>query len=341
MMPRNVRGEITAAVIVLLLLLVVGLSALLLSLVNSDAVRSVDMPVARVKATLTPSDTPTVTANPTLTPTVTVNPTLTPTGTPTATHTSTTATLPTNASRAMTRRTQVAQRATATATPTHTPTSTFTPTATATATVMPAEAATPTAANAAAPTVTHTLPVTTTTVPAACARPAGWTTYTVQPGITLFSIARAVGSSVDELQAANCLPDANRIAEGDVLFVPRPLREPVQPGVGTAAGQGAVGCTHPESLLLLPRSGQHLRQAFEVYGTAHLDNFQYYKLEVRPDFTNVYNFYSRSDTPVLDGVLGRIDPQVFSGGGLYWVRLVVVDRTGNFVEPCEVPVFFD
>ena len=53
-----------------------------------------------------------------------------------------------------------------------------------------------------------------------CPPRSGWTGYTVQPGDTLFSIARRAGTSQDLLMTANCLQDADRIDVGQRLQVP-------------------------------------------------------------------------------------------------------------------------
>jgi len=61
------------------------------------------------------------------------------------------------------------------------------------------------------------------TIPANCApaQPAGWTSYTVQGGDTLSSIAARSGSSMQELTAINCIANPRIIRAGTVLFVPR------------------------------------------------------------------------------------------------------------------------
>lgn len=369
MIRRNVQGEVLAAVFVVLLLLVVGLSAMLLSLVHvadeGTPVAGVVSPTARLKNTLTPTTerptlTPTATHTNTPTNTPTVTPTYTSTQTATATNTQTATAAPTT-TRQRTRtgvasarteeitptKTSTAthtQTATSTPTVTDTPSATHTGTPTATPTNTPTPSATYTRPPTATPTVTDTPSATATREP--CSKPAGWATYTVQPGNTLFSIARAVSSTVGELRTVNCIPDADNIDVNQVLFVPHPPNGPVRTGVPRVPERHTVqrlpteGCSVPASSLSSPSVGQHLSGSFTVTGTAALDNFQYYKLEVRPDFTNVYNFYSRSDVPVMNGVLGNVNADLFDDG-LYWVRLVVVDKTGNFIEPCAIPVIFE
>jgi LysM repeat protein len=61
------------------------------------------------------------------------------------------------------------------------------------------------------------VPLPTNTV---CSPPAGWPVYTVQPGDSLFRIALNHGMTTEELQTANCLPDADTIFTGQTLYVP-------------------------------------------------------------------------------------------------------------------------
>ncbi len=59
-----------------------------------------------------------------------------------------------------------------------------------------------------------------TLAPTLCGPPLGWQLYTVRPGDTLSSIARATGTTVPQLMLANCL-DTDQIKIGQRLFVPR------------------------------------------------------------------------------------------------------------------------
>ncbi|MEO1665330.1 MAG: LysM peptidoglycan-binding domain-containing protein [Chloroflexota bacterium] len=443
-MPRNFRGEAISAFFVILLLLFAGLSAWLLSTVNSDGTatataaaiiaqvtESVDtISVTResreapATATLEPTatetetattaptetqppistETSTVTAEPTATeiqppiatqtdiavPTETPQPptrteTSTPTDTPTDDPTETEAIKQTDAASLTKERVEVQDAATATETRTPEPTvtltvtstptdtstptptatstptepSTPTPTATDTPTDTPTATATPTPTATFAPSITPTMTPSVTQAPsdtpvptltpttAPCGQPPGWASYTVQRGNTLFSIARAVDSTVGELRTVNCIADADNIATGEVLFVPNLPTGPVRTGVprimnDTEAQQVSIeGCSVAASSVASPGPGQRLSGTFNVVGTATLpEGFSYYRLEVRPDFATTYNFYSSSETPVNNGVLGNINPALF-GPGLHYIRLTVVDNTGNFIEPCVIPVIFD
>jgi LysM repeat protein len=186
--------------------------------------------------------------------------------------------------------------------------------------------------------------VTPTRTPPDCLLPPGWATYTVQPGDTLFAISLAVGSTVEELKAINCIPNADIILAGRVLFVPRLPDGPVPPfgPVPIPENPTVIGCISPLANITSPAPLQRLSQPFAVFGTAARDNFWYYKLEIRPDTSTVYNFYSDSYVFVIDSFLGEINPTLF-GQGLFWLRLSVVDLTGGIQADafCEIPLIFE
>jgi len=89
----------------------------------------------------------------------------------------------------------------------------------------------PTETNTSTPTVTPTpRPTNTrrpTRTPVVCSEPpAGWVSYTIRSGDTLYSIATAHGISVSTLMSANCLT-STIIHAGDTLWVPNvPTRTP-------------------------------------------------------------------------------------------------------------------
>jgi len=227
-----------------------------------------------------------------------------------------------------------------TPTPTKTPTRTPTPSPTLTRTPRPTET------SGIRPTPTGTRTPEAISLPGTCVQPQGWTTYVVRQGDTLLKIARAVGSSLFELQTANCLQDINNIFAGNTIFVPRlpvmppvPINPiPIPDSTPIIAPIHPEGCTDPNSQITNLQPGQTVSGVFSVMGTANQDDFWYYKLEVRPDFASVYNFYSRSETPVVNGQLGQIDQSIF-GVGIHWVKLTVLGKSSG-AEPCAIPVIF-
>jgi LysM repeat protein len=174
-----------------------------------------------------------------------------------------------------------------------------------------------------------------------CSLPPGWTMYTVQRGDNLYAIAQAVGSSVNQLREVNCLENVANLQVNDVLFVPRQPSLPVAtlPPVFPQTGVRGVGCTDPNVQIIIPSPGVVVSGLFGIGGTASIPDFQFYRLEVRPDTAQRYSWYSSSTTPVVNGFLGEIDTALF-GSGLHWIRLVVVDTAGNSLVPCAIPVIF-
>lgn len=278
-------------------------------------------PSATVTATARPSATPT--------PTVTLSPTQKPSSTP---------------------RPSATPTATFTQTPTATLTRTPSPTATFTATARPSATPTPTATRTPSPTATPTVTLTRTPLPTrtpvpptptptwtaspipACSQPPGWIVYVIQRGDTLTSIASTSGTTVENLQQVNCLTNANSITVGQTIFIP---------GAAPTATSGWVvqGCTDPSAVITNLTPGQTVTGVVSIQGTAWLDRFGYYKIEIRPDSIQTYTLYNRYPTPVVQGELAQIDTSIFTPG-LYWLQLTVVQTDERFAEPCAIPLIF-
>ncbi|MDQ7024508.1 MAG: LysM peptidoglycan-binding domain-containing protein [Anaerolineae bacterium] len=182
-----------------------------------------------------------------------------------------------------------------------------------------------------------------TRTPSTCRLPQGWREYRVESGNTLFAIALATGSTVDELRYINCIEDIDNITTDDVIFVPRLPVRPVSTIESASARQGLnrIGCTDSRIQITSPISVQRLSGTFTVYGTADRDDFLYYKIEIRPDWATIYNFYLDSSLPVNNGVLGTINAELFDNG-LHWILLTVVNQRAEIPAgaTCEIPVIF-
>ncbi len=321
-------------------------------------------------ATIAPSDTSTSTATSTATDIPTASNTPTDTATSTATDTPTASMTSTNTATATD---------TATVTPTQTPSNTHTPTLTNTLTPTATQTDTPTATSTPSDTATPTNTATATSSPiprptdnalgilptssldgrenqneetvetsdTACGSPADWPVYVVQPGNTLFSIARATGSTVSELRGTNCITDVDNITSGDELFVPQLPDGPVVTGVpsvssvtnATISELAFLGCESPLAIITSPSTGQGVSGVITIDGTAFWGEFQYYKFEIRADNATSYNFVARFEQPVANGLIGVLDTSLFTPG-LYWLRLVVVDKSGNVPQgaTCAIPI---
>ena len=120
---------------------------------------------------------------------------------------------------------------------------------------------------------------------------------------------------------------------------PRPTRRP-PPETPTPATPPVVppACPDPRAQLIEPGVNAIVNGPVTVVGTANVENFQYYKLEFGPG-TNPqqWSFVLSREQPVVNSTLGVWDSNTVPSG-IYTLRLVVVDQTGNYPEPCQVQV---
>jgi len=123
--------------------------------------------------------------------------------------------------------------------------------------------------------------------------------------------------------------------------------QPVRPATTPEAGASATpvarpaACPNPNVRITSPGANQTVQGNMAVRGTANIDGFQYYKVEVGPganpkdqEWTVVGQLHQ---TPVSAGVLETFNSNGYPPG-IYTLRLVVVDQTGNFPEPCRVTI---
>ncbi|WP_119066814.1 endolytic transglycosylase MltG [Aggregatilinea lenta] len=218
---------------------IVVIAVVLVAAQRSDSIPEVPPTAAVAQPTLAAS-----TATPSFTPT----PTVTPSRTPTASATNTplpTATLTSEPSATATETPLAAAQAT-------TPTQGEIPTAGQDE--VAAQGGVPADARSAAPEAAQTEPAPDAASASACTTPDGWQPYTVQADDTLFEfvlIATEAGvtTSVDDLMAANCLPD-RLIVVGQVIYLPpglfpTPAPPPTDPPTPDVAGTQAA-CIRPE-----------------------------------------------------------------------------------------------
>jgi LysM repeat protein len=173
--------------------------------------------------------------------------------------------------------------------------------------------------------------------------------YTVQRGDTLYSIARRYGTSVWAIAMANNISNPSLIYPGQALLIPglapspAPPPSPPQPPAPTPTPTPTpqVAVCPSLSNITYPTVNAELNGwgTTFVKGTATDDNFWFYKLEFGwgelPDEWFVIEELHYA--PVVNGILGYWNTGALPEG-VYQLRLVVVDGTGNYPQPCQVRV---
>lgn len=102
-------------------------------------------------------------------------------------------------------------------------------------------------------------------------------------------------------------------------------------------------CPDPNVQITAPRNGLTFSGPFQIFGTANIPNFAFYKFDISGPATN-FQFRTTGDdvvrTPVGDGYLYEIDPiGLLQSPGEYRLSLVAVDNVGNEAPHCTITVF--
>jgi LysM repeat protein len=189
--------------------------------------------------------------------------------------------------------------------------------------------------------------------------------YRVVRGDTLGSIAARYGVSVWQLQQWNHISNIDRIYAGSVLviyparcYTPRPVPPPKPPSPpkpaplpGPCTGPGGCtpgvivplvptnACTDQRAMITSPVNGQQVSGWVTITGNATHENFAYYKLEYGAGSNpNTWSWFFGGQWPIWHASLGGLNAGTLPSG-TYTVRVVVVDKTGNYPPPCQVTVY--
>jgi hypothetical protein len=138
-------------------------------------------------------------------------------------------------------------------------------------------------------------------------------------------------------------PTITPTATATVVRPTRPVRPTDTPDASAteALPVAPPACPNPNVRLTSPGLNQAVQGNVRVQGTANIANFQYYKVEVGPgtnprdhEWTVVGQLHRN---PVAGGVLETFNSVAYPVG-TYTLRLVVVDQTGNYPQPCRVTI---
>lgn len=120
---------------------------------------------------------------------------------------------------------------------------------------------------------------------------------------------------------------------------PEQVVEEIVPDTPTPEPLFSPTCPDPRAQLASPAVGQTIAGQVTVSGTAIHEKFQYYKLEYAAgaNAQGGFVYLVGGNSPVNSGVVGRFDSTALANG-VWTLRLVVVDTTGNFPPPCSVTI---
>ncbi|MDE0463686.1 MAG: hypothetical protein F4Z82_21955 [Caldilineaceae bacterium SB0668_bin_21] len=97
-------------------------------------------------------------------------------------------------------------------------------------------------------------------------------------------------------------------------------------------------CPDGRAVILSPGNGAVVSGQVPIVGTAQHDRFSFYKLEFAASGANQnFNYFDGAENPVVGGLLGNLNSTAMANGA-YVIRVVVVDATGNYPQPCSVTV---
>jgi hypothetical protein len=123
---------------------------------------------------------------------------------------------------------------------------------------------------------------------------------------------------------------------------PRPTRrpEPTAAAAPTAPKPAvqAPRCPDPRAVITSPGLGAEVSGLVPIFGTAEHENFKFYKLEYGIGSNpNGWSYFDGGESQVQGGRLGTLNAGALPPGS-YGIRIVVVDTTGNFPQPCETTI---
>jgi hypothetical protein len=116
---------------------------------------------------------------------------------------------------------------------------------------------------------------------------------------------------------------------------PRPTATPAETSTPMPEAPQTVpaDCPNPAVRISEPGTGTVVAGVIQIVGSANIPDLEYYKFEFRDTGGGDWTFIQRFNQAINGGILGAWDTRSVPSGD-YELRLVVVDKTGNYPSPC-------
>lgn len=132
--------------------------------------------------------------------------------------------------------------------------------------------------------------------------------------------------TLDLLATATVTLEANQEAAQDSNATPQPTIQ-----------IDDDGCKPGQLEITSPQSGETVQDVVEIYGTADIANFGFYKFEMAAVNDTTWMTVQAGDVPVNNDLLGYWDTSRLTSGE-YILRLIITDNQGSASNPCSVRV---
>ncbi len=98
-----------------------------------------------------------------------------------------------------------------------------------------------------------------------------------------------------------------------------------------------VQCPDDHITISAPAVNEILSGYAAVMGSVALDDLWFYKVEWASASSTEFSYFAGQGAAVRNGALGTLDTRILANGA-YVLRVTVVDDTGNYPTPCDIPV---
>ena len=98
-----------------------------------------------------------------------------------------------------------------------------------------------------------------------------------------------------------------------------------------------LACRNSSATITSPAMDSQISDIVEIRGSATHPILLYWKVEYRTDGNTNYAMLNNGDAPVTNDVLARLSTKTLPNG-VYWLRLIVAQKDGNYPVPCEIRI---